>query len=97
MNYPFKQKDWLIEQINKYGYVSAICKNTGYSKTSIRRYIEKYELKSLLRKPLKEELKQEPNYGKHPYKNKEWLQEQIYKYKNVPEICKNTGCTKTQQ
>lgn len=29
------------------------------------------------------------------YKNKEWLQEQILKYKNVPTICKKTGFAST--
>lgn len=46
--YLFKNKDWLIEQINLYGTVKAICENTNNAPTSIRRYIDKFDLKHLL-------------------------------------------------
>ena len=47
--YLFKDKDWLIEQINLYGTVKSICKNTGNAPTSIRRYIDKFNLKHMLK------------------------------------------------
>lgn len=46
--YKFKNKEWLIEQIEKYGTVRAICENTNNAETSIRRYINKFNLKHLL-------------------------------------------------
>ena len=95
MEYLYKNKEWLIEQINKYGYVASICKNTNYPETSIRRYIDKYDLKHLLRKPTKEESKRKDDFDKYPYKNKEWLIEQINKYHTIVEICKNTGYAST--
>ena len=42
--YKFKNKEWLIEQIEKYGTVRAICENTNNAETSIRKYINKFNL-----------------------------------------------------
>lgn len=95
MKYPFRNKTWLIEQIDKYGYVASIAKHTNYSKTSIKRYIDKYNLNSMLRKPSECEKEIINNYEKYPYKNKEWLQEQIDKYETIVSICKNTGYAST--
>lgn len=90
--YKYKNKDWLIEQINKYKNITDISIGTGYAKTSLIRYIEKYNLKDML-----EQKKKIPriNLEKHPYKNKEWLIENLNKYKNIKTLCEKTGCPQT--
>mgnify|MGYP001496392652 CR=1 FL=1 len=90
--YPFQNKKWLEEQIKIYGSVNEICRQTGCAETSIRRYVEKFNLKSSL-KPV--EYTKRPNYEKYPFKNKEWLKKQILKYNNVSNISEQTGCAKT--
>lgn len=42
--YPWKDKQWLEEQMNKYGSGKAIARETGYAETSIHRYLKKYGL-----------------------------------------------------
>ena len=50
MEYEYKNKEWLIKQIELYKNVTDISINTGYPKTSLRRYIEKFNLSYLLEK-----------------------------------------------
>lgn len=95
MDYIYKNKEWLIKQINKYGYVNQIARETGQPKTCIRRYIDKYNLRSLLRTPTKDEIRPKENLEKYPYKDKKWLQDQLGIFKTVPELCKQTGYPST--
>lgn len=46
--YLFKNKDWLLNAILEYKTVANIHKETGFSKTSLWRYIRKYELGSYI-------------------------------------------------
>lgn len=43
--YPYKQKDWLIEMMNKYESGLQISKATGFPPNSINRYIRKHNLR----------------------------------------------------
>lgn len=49
--YSYKDKKWLIENIEKYKTIIELCKETGYPSTSIRRYIKLYDLESICEKP----------------------------------------------
>ena len=43
----YKSKEWLIESLKRYGNFNNIAKQTGYPKTSIRRYAKKYSIENL--------------------------------------------------
>ena len=43
--YMYKNKEWLEQQLQKYGSVSNVAKETGYPRTCISRYAEKYNLR----------------------------------------------------
>ena len=38
------KKEWLKEQVKKYGYISEISRETGYPETTLRRWFNKYDL-----------------------------------------------------
>ena len=92
MEYEYKNKEWLIKQIELYKNVTDISINTGYPKTSLRRYIEKFNLSYLLEK--KKKIRKD-DLNKYPFKDKEWLVEQLLKYHTPNEISRNTKCSET--
>lgn len=92
--YPFKDEQWFKGQVIKYGNVYDICKAASCSETSIRRYIEVFGLKQLLVIPIGYR-KHKIDLNKYLYKSKEWLVQQIEKYKTISAICENTNMTQT--
>lgn len=91
--YPYRNKKWLIEQIEKHQTPNEISRQTGYPETCIRRYIDRFQLNHSI--PYRKYFPRTPDYDKHPFKNKQWLIEQIEKYGTVAEICKFTSTSKT--
>lgn len=75
--YPWKNKQWLEEQMNKYGSGKAIARETGYAETSIQRYLKLYGLN----KP--QQLSK--------CSDKDWLIEQYKNGKTIREIAKLAG------
>lgn len=68
----YKSKKWLIESLKKYGNFNNLAEQTGYPKTSIRRYAKKYGIENLSN-PRK-------HFDKKPnvlYNDKDWLIEQL--------------------
>lgn len=91
--YPYKNKEWLESKLIEHGTPNQISRYENIPETSIRRYIEKFNLKHLI-----DALKhKKPDEKKHIYlyKNDEWLIDTIMKYKTVPNICKETGFAST--
>lgn len=49
--YLFRNKQWLIDNLKKYKTVIKISRATGYGKTSLYRWIKKYELSNMIEHP----------------------------------------------
>lgn len=94
MERAYRDREWLIYNINKYGDVINLCRNTKQAVTTIRTYIKKYNLEHLLVKPPNYK-KRKADFNKYPFKDKQWLKKQVIKYGNVYDICKGTGCSET--
>lgn len=46
--YPYKDKKWLENNLEKYKNIRELCDKTGYPQTSIRRFIHKFELEDMI-------------------------------------------------
>ena len=79
MKHPFKDKQWLEEQLNKYGSGKAIARNTGCSETSIHRYLKKFSLN------------QAPTQ-KRDF-TKDWLINEYKQGKTIRDIAKEQKCS----
>ena len=90
--YLYKNKEWLIEQIEKYKNVTDISIATGYPTTSLRRYVKHFNLENILEHKKKIS---RVNLDKHPYKDKVWLENNIKKYGNIKDLCEATNCAQT--
>ncbi len=90
----YKSKEWLEEKLKEHGSVLDLCKKENLSKTTIRRYIGKFELNELIKKRT-DYTKKNIDYEKHPFKKKEWLIEKIDLYGSPNEICRQTGHAET--
>lgn len=88
----YKDKEWLIDKIQKYKNVTDISINTGHAATSLNRYIDKYNLKDMLEH--KKKIKK-IDISKYPYKDKKWLTINLMKYKNIKTLCECTGYAQT--
>ncbi len=90
----YESKEWLVEKLKEHGSVLDLCKKEGFPKTTVRRYIDKFELNALIKKRTDYSIKN-INYEKYPFKNKDWLINQIEAYGSPNEICRKTGCAET--
>lgn len=91
--YPYKNKEWLKEKLIQHGTPNQIVRNENLPETSIRRYVEKFDLKYLIDSSRHKEPDEKKDI--YLYKDEEWLLDKILKYKTVPAICKETGFAKT--
>lgn len=72
----YKNKDWLVEQFSQGKTMDEVAKMVNVAKRTIQRQTVKYGL----------DLKELKSITNHPYKNEQWLKEQLAIHKNGNQI-----------
>ncbi|MEX3713542.1 LAGLIDADG family homing endonuclease [Cytobacillus horneckiae] len=86
----YKDKEWLINALAVYGNTNNLCNETGYAKTTVRKYVKKYGLECLSNP--KRHIKKAEGVL---YNNKSWLLEQLRLYGSGKKISEVHNLPKT--